>query len=102
MAIGSMQALREANLRVPQEISIVGYDDLPISEHLNPPLTTVRQPRRELGTSSVKLVMELIEKGDKPKPKVHLLKPYLIRRKSVLDYAKDFTAREEEVIYQHK
>jgi len=84
MAIGSMKALSEAGLRVPEDISLVGYDDIAIAEHMTPPLTTVWQPKRELGAAAVNLVMEEIKSRDLKEPSVIFLKPRLVRRGSVL------------------
>ena len=48
-------------LRVPEDIAIVGFDDLPFAEHMDPPLTTVRQPLAEEGRAAVRLLMDKIE-----------------------------------------
>jgi DNA-binding LacI/PurR family transcriptional regulator len=59
-AIGTLRALHEAGLRVPEDISLVGYDDLPMTAFLAPPLTTVRIERKELGARAVRLLVERI------------------------------------------
>ncbi len=61
MAAGAYRALREANLRIPQDVSVVGYDDLPICEFLDPPLASVRQPSQGLGQLVAQLVINAIE-----------------------------------------
>ncbi|HEY3230027.1 MAG TPA: substrate-binding domain-containing protein, partial [Roseiflexaceae bacterium] len=61
MAIGAMRALREAGLQVPHDISMVGYDDIPVAEYYNPPLTTIRQPMREVGALATRLLIQAIE-----------------------------------------
>lgn len=61
MALGALKALREENLRVPQDISLVGFDDIPLASALEPPLTTVRQPVRRMGTLAVEMLLDLIE-----------------------------------------
>lgn len=55
-ALGALRALREAGLRVPEDISLVGFDDMPVAAWLDPPLTTVRQPLVEMGAAAVDLV----------------------------------------------
>ena len=64
MAIGAMTHCRQAGLRVPEDISIVGFDDLPISSLLTPRLTTIRQPARLLGMEAVKLLLDLVDGAD--------------------------------------
>lgn len=60
MAIGAIQALREAHLRVPEDIAVVGFDDIPAAAFACPPLTTVRQPMREIGRIAVRMLLERI------------------------------------------
>lgn len=57
VAAGVLQALREANLRVPDDVSVVGYDDIPLSLDLVPALTTVHIPHEELGRTAVRLAL---------------------------------------------
>ena len=63
MALGTMRALKEANLHIPQDISIVGFDDLPPALQSDPQLTTVRQPIRRFGAKAVETLLEIIENG---------------------------------------
>ena len=58
MAIGAISALKRAGLRVPQDISVIGYDDIFMSGMLDVPLTTVRQPTYDMGEYAVKMIME--------------------------------------------
>jgi LacI family transcriptional regulator len=58
VAAGAIAALREAGLRVPEDVSIVGYDDVPSAPDFNPPLTTVRVPQAELGRTAVRLATQ--------------------------------------------
>jgi DNA-binding LacI/PurR family transcriptional regulator len=60
MALGVIHAFREAGLHVPQDVSIVGFDDIPESAHFWPPLTTVRQDFGDLGTRCVTMLLGLI------------------------------------------
>jgi LacI family transcriptional regulator len=61
IAIGTMQAAAERNLRVPEDLSVVGFDDLNLSRVVAPRLTTVRQPLEEMARMGVELLMRLIE-----------------------------------------
>ncbi len=81
MAIGAMRALREAGRRVPQDVSVVGYDDIPVAAYCDPPLTTVRQPMREVGEVATRLLIQAIEEPGSVQGEV-LLKTELIRRGS--------------------
>src|SRR5207302_8231419 len=60
-AIGAMAAIRDLGLRIPQDVSVVGNDDLPVAAHLHPPLTTVAMPLYELGTAAVDALVATIE-----------------------------------------
>jgi DNA-binding LacI/PurR family transcriptional regulator len=57
MAIGAMRAVREVGLRVPADVSIVGYDDVDVAQFTDPPLTTVHQPIRRKGEEAVRLLL---------------------------------------------
>ncbi len=60
VAIGAMRALREAGLRIPRDVSVVGFDDIALAEHFDPPLTTVRIPAHSLGETAGQLLVERI------------------------------------------
>jgi DNA-binding LacI/PurR family transcriptional regulator len=62
MAFGAIQRVMAEGLRVPEDISILGYDDIVDSAFFNPPLTTVRQPAREMGIKAAEMLFELIER----------------------------------------
>lgn len=64
MAIGVLRAARELGLRVPEDLSVVGFDDIDIAQHTNPPLTTVHQPIRRKGESAVRLLLSVVERRD--------------------------------------
>ena len=59
-ATGALAELRRARLRVPDDVAVVGFDDLPLSRHLNPPLTTVRAPIEEAGRLATTLLFKLL------------------------------------------
>ncbi|MFJ8532360.1 LacI family DNA-binding transcriptional regulator [Streptomyces sp. NPDC093591] len=64
MAIGLIRALTEAGLQVPDDVSVVGFDDIPVSAYVAPPLTTVRQPFDAVAHEGLRLLVQAIEKPD--------------------------------------
>ena len=60
VALGAIGALREAGLAVPDDVSIVGFDDIPLAAYFDPPLTTVRLPAFELGQAAGRALLERI------------------------------------------
>ncbi|NUR42591.1 MAG: substrate-binding domain-containing protein, partial [Streptomyces sp.] len=56
-AAGARQALREAGRRIPDDVALVGYDDSAIARHMEPPLTSVRQPIAEMGRQMINLLL---------------------------------------------
>jgi LacI family transcriptional regulator len=67
-AIGVLRAARERGLRVPEDLAVVGFDDLPVAAWLDPALTTVRQPLAEMGDTAVTLVHRAREGTNRPAP----------------------------------
>lgn len=81
LAIGAMSGAASAGLRVGQDIAITGFDDIPMSAFLHPPLTTVRQPINEVGKKVVDLLLKQID-GEPIEEKGFLLEPSVIMRAS--------------------
>jgi LacI family transcriptional regulator len=79
MAVGAMRAAQEANLRIPDDIAFVGYDDLPLANHRDLKLTTIRQPVYQFGFSAVEILIEMIENGKEPPPRVILGTELIVR-----------------------
>lgn len=82
MAVGVMWAAREAGLRVPQDMSIVGFDDLDVAPHSSPPLTTVHQPIRQKGEEAARQLLRMIARPDLERPEHRTLATRLIIRGS--------------------
>jgi DNA-binding LacI/PurR family transcriptional regulator len=82
IAIGAIKELRAAGLRVPEDVSVVGYDDIPVAAFLEPPLTTVSQPMREVGERAASLLLGAISGGGNGG--LHLLPVRLVVRASVV------------------
>lgn len=82
MAFGCLRALREAGIRVPEDISVVGFDDVPGADRAEPALTTVRQPLREMGRSAFELLLRRISEPGEASCEVLTLPTELIIRRS--------------------
>ena len=80
MAIGAMRAAGDLGLLVPEDISIVGYDDVAVAQFTNPPLTTVHQPIRRKGEEAVRLLLAGGRRRDEASLEQHLLETRLIVR----------------------
>lgn len=78
-ALGVLRAARQLGLRVPEDLSIVGYDDLPISQWIDPGLTTVHQPLREMAGLATRMLLTLAAGGDPPSMQVELVTELVIR-----------------------
>lgn len=79
MAFGAMQVIKEKGLRIPEDIGLVGYDDIPFSSLISPSLTTIKLKKQELGAESVKLLLSRIN-GSREKMKKIMLNVELIVR----------------------
>jgi DNA-binding LacI/PurR family transcriptional regulator len=80
-AVGAMQTLRNHGLKVPNDVSIVGFDDIPLSQYLDPPLTTVRQPTDRLGFEAVSILLEQL-RNPKFEPRMLVLPTEMMVRGS--------------------
>ena len=80
MAIGALIALRARRLRVPADVAVTGFDDIAAAHHVRPGLTTVRQPMRELGERSVRMLLARINDQAAPRQSVMLPTRTVIRR----------------------
>ena len=74
MAIGALKHLKQQGLRVPQDVSLVGFDDIPFAAYCDPPLTTIAQPAEMFGQKAVEMLIALIEK--KPLAQRHVVLPF--------------------------
>lgn len=81
MAAGALQALREAGIRVPDEISVMGYDDVLFARYLSPALTTIRQPLVEMGQAAARIALDVLD-GRETEVKGKF-EPELVARESV-------------------
>ena len=81
MAFGAMRALRNAGRRVPDDVAVVGFDDIPASAMTHPPLTTVRQPLYEMGRTAASMVMAAV-RGESIAKRIELPTSLVVRDSS--------------------
>jgi LacI family transcriptional regulator len=79
MAFGAYEAVRQAGLRVPDDVSVIGFDDLPEARWSSPPLTTVRQPLTEMGLLAARTVLRLAQGEPVETPRVELATDLVVR-----------------------
>ncbi len=82
LAIGAMKVLRESGYRVPQDVAMVGFDDISFAALTDPPLTTIAQPHREMGRLAVQILLQQLEKTESFEPVQAILDHHLIIRGS--------------------
>jgi LacI family transcriptional regulator len=80
-AIGAIRAIQEQGLRVPQDISVIGFDDIPAAAFNTPSVTTVRQPLNRMGEVAAQSLLDRIE-GKKEYPNEIAIEPELVVRES--------------------
>lgn len=81
MAIGAMEELRRRGRRLPDDVAVVGFDDITFASLVEPPLTTVAQPKYRMGTLAMERLLELLNSGDR-RPRRLVLEPQLVVRRS--------------------
>ncbi|WP_194089142.1 HTH-type transcriptional repressor PurR [Vibrio hibernica] len=82
MALGLMSRLQEKGMKIPEDISIIGYDNIDLSAYFSPPLTTIHQPKRRVGKTAVEILLERIKDKDHAK-QVFEMFPELVERSTV-------------------
>jgi LacI family transcriptional regulator len=78
-AIGALSALNRAKLNVPDDVAVVGFDDIEVSRFLSPPLTTIRVPIEEIGRAAIHQLLAFMD-GDDPDDCTHFETELVIRR----------------------
>jgi DNA-binding LacI/PurR family transcriptional regulator len=81
VAMGAKSALRKAGLKIPDDISIIGFDDIPWAKYSDPPLTTVRLPAQKLASEACNMLLDLLQ-GSEPDERHTVLETELVVRKS--------------------
>lgn len=82
VAIGALSAIRSANLSIPDDISVIGFDNIPLASHTNPPLTTVAQPQYQKGQMAIQKVLGSLNERESDQEGCTLLECSLVVRES--------------------
>src|SRR5579885_2975616 len=82
-AIGAIRALRDANLRVPEDVSVIGFDDINVAAYHTPRLTTIRQPLHDMGEIAARILLQRLQ-GFKNYPEEFAVPPELIIRETTV------------------
>jgi LacI family transcriptional regulator len=80
MAAGACAAVFEGGLRVPHDVSVAGFDDIPLSRQVWPPLTTVRQPIHEMATTAANILVSVLQGQEPPDPVVEIPTELVVRK----------------------
>ena len=87
-AMGVLEAARAGGLRVPEDLAVIGFDDVPLAAYTNPPLSTVRQPMRGMGEAAARLLMSHLDGGEQLLDEPHIVPTELVVRGSSLPQAR--------------
>jgi LacI family purine nucleotide synthesis repressor len=82
MALGLMSRLQQRGIKIPQDMSVIGYDNIEISEYFSPPLTTIHQPKRRVGKNAFEILLQRI-KNKEHERRIFEMHPEIVERSSV-------------------
>ena len=83
LAVSTLQTLRQMRYSIPEDIAVIGYDNVPISELLYPRLTSIGQPFKEMGRKAINVLIDMIEGRDIGEDRNFIFDPYLLIRDTV-------------------
>ena len=79
IALGAMKAMAEYGVRIPEEVSVIGFDDLPFSAISSPPLTTLRVPKQEIGRIATRRLIQMIKERQEAGVKIEVSTQFVER-----------------------
>lgn len=88
MAIGVLEAASELGLKVPEDISVMGYDDQELSRYTHPPLSTLVLPNYEMGQRATELLLEIVANGKKTRPRTIKINGPVVKRSTTAKVAR--------------
>jgi DNA-binding LacI/PurR family transcriptional regulator len=80
MAMGVLRAARDANLKIPSQLAVIGVDDMPLSSYFDPPLTTMRQDMPLIGQEAARMLLDIIQEKDVPLREIKLPAQLVVRQ----------------------
>ena len=83
MALGILHAAKDLGLRVPEQLAVIGIDDMPLSSHFDPPLTTMRQDMSQIGMEATRILIQAINGNAEPSRQIKLPAELIIRKSTV-------------------
>ena len=84
MAMGVLRAAREMNLKVPNDLAVIGVDDMPLSSYFDPPLTTMRQDMPRIGQEATGILLDIIQKNKQTHCNIKLPAELIVRQSTLL------------------
>jgi LacI family purine nucleotide synthesis repressor len=87
MALGLMSRLQQRGIRVPEDMSVIGYDNIELAEYFSPPLTTIHQPKRRVGKNAFEILLERIKDKEHDR-RIFEMHPEIVERDTVKDLTK--------------
>ena len=82
-AIGALRVLKQRGVCVPNDISLVGFDDIPFASYVDPPLTTIQQPMFEMGQRAMEIALKLMNDPDAKVPNVIIQSTLVVRESTI-------------------
>jgi LacI family transcriptional regulator len=79
LAIGALRAIKDLNLNVPQDVSLVGYDDIPLAKYLDPRLTSASKNGEKMGQEAMRLLLARLDDGERPRQKIRIPARLILR-----------------------
>jgi LacI family transcriptional regulator len=94
MAMGVMDAVRNRGLRIPEDVSVVGFDDIPQASLVRPAITTINQPLEKMGRVATQMLLDLLQHPEKEVARIELPTQLVVRDSCSSPRSADFTLSE--------
>ena len=85
LAVGAIKCMNRLGVRIPEDVSVIGFDDIDLCEIVNPTLTTIKQPKTEMGRCAAHLLLDLMQNEHVPDGK-HIFEGIIVKRNSTMSH----------------